>query len=71
MKIEYDDIDDIKKDQLTDLFSKREAIDSVLANIQTEKAEADIGWSMKEQTLKAEQNRLTEEMRKLRKAILI
>lgn len=68
MTISYDELDDTKKKQVTDLLSKREAIDSVLADIQTERATAEVGWTAKDQELKAEQNKLTEELRKLRKA---
>lgn len=70
MGITYDDITSAKKGQVTDLLSKREAIDSALADIQTERAAADVIRAAKEQELKAEQNRLTEELRKLRKATL-
>lgn len=70
MAITYDDITPEKKGQVTDLLSKREAIDSALADIQTERATAEVGWAVKEQELKTEQNRLTEELRKLRKATL-
>lgn len=69
MAINYDDIDDIEKGQVVDLLSKREAVGSALANIQTERATAENGWNQKEQELQTEQNRLTEELRKLRKAI--
>lgn len=70
MAITYDDITSAKKGQVTDLLSKREAIASELADIQTARAAADVIWAAKEQELKAEQNRLTEELRKLRKATL-
>lgn len=68
MAITYDDLTTAKKGQVTDLLSKREAVDAELANIQTERATADVAWTIKEQELKAEQNRLTEDLRKLRKA---
>jgi len=68
MPITYTDIDSTKKGQVTDLLSKREAVDSALADIQTERATAEVAWKHKEQELRAEQNRLTEELRKLRKA---
>ena len=70
MAISYDELNEVNKGQVTDLLSKREAIDSALADIQTERASTEVGWSVKEQELKAEQNRLTEELRKLRKATL-
>ena len=68
MAIKYDDLDDVKKGQVTDLLSKREAVDGALADIQTERASAEVGWAQREQELHAESNRLTEELRKLRKA---
>lgn len=71
MAITFDDLDEAKKGQVTDLLSKREAIDGALADIQTERATSEIGWSQKEQELKAEQNILTEELRKLRKATMV
>ena len=55
---------------MTDLLSKKEAIDAVLADIQTERATSEVAQKHKEQELRAEQNRLTEELRKLRKATL-
>lgn len=70
MAISYDELNEVNKGKVTDLLSKREAIDSALADIQTERASTEVGWSVKEQELKAEQNRLTEELRKLRKATL-
>lgn len=71
MVITYDELDDAKKKQVTDLLSKREAIESLLVDLQTERAAADVIRSQKEQKLKAEQNRITEEIRKLRKATLV
>lgn len=70
MVITYDELDDTKKKQVTDLLSKRETIESLLADLQTERATADAIRIQKEQELKAEQNRITEEIRKLRKATL-
>ena len=70
MAIIYDELDDTKKKIVTDLLSKREAIESLLADIQTERANAEVARSQKEQKLKAELNRITEEIRKLRKATL-
>ena len=68
MVIKYDDLDDVKKGQVTDLLSKREAVDGAIADIQTERASAEVGWAQREQELRAEENRITEEFRKLRKA---
>ena len=70
MTISYTDIDDTTKMQIADLLSKKEAIDAVLADIQTERATAELAWKQKEQELRAEQNRLTGELRKLRTATL-
>jgi hypothetical protein len=50
------------------LLSKREAIESLLADLQTERAAADVIRTQKEQQLKTELNKITEELRKLRKA---
>lgn len=70
MAISYDELNDTNKKVVTDLLSKQEAIDGVLADLQTERAEADVVRTQKEEELKAEHNRLTEELRKLRKATL-
>jgi hypothetical protein len=70
MTIDYEDLNDAKKKEVTDFLSKREAIDAVLADLQTERAEAELVRTHKEQELKAEKNRLTGELRKLRKATL-
>ena len=70
MTISYTDIDTVTKTQVTDLLSKKEAIDAVFADIQTERGTAELAWKQKEQELRAEQNRLTGELRKLRTATL-
>lgn len=70
MTISYNEIDDIKKGQVTDLLSKREAIESLLADLQTERANQEAARALKEQELKREANIITEELRKLRKATL-
>ena len=70
MTIIYDEIDDVKKLQVCDILSKRESVEGALADIQTERATAEIAWKAKEQSLKAEQNKITEELRNLRKATL-
>jgi len=70
MTIVYDPIDDTKKMQVADILSKRESVEGTLADIQTERATAELGWKAKEQSLRAEMNKLTEEIRKLRKATL-
>lgn len=70
MAVTYDELNDTNKKVVTDLLSKREAIDAVLADLQTERAEAELVRVQKEQELKTEKNRLTGELRKLRKATL-
>ena len=70
MTIEYDPIDDAKKLQVADILSKRESVEGALADIQTERATAEIGWKVKEQSLRTESNKLTEEIRQIRKATL-
>jgi len=71
MTITYDDIDSTKRGQVTDLLSKRESIEGALADIQNERASMQAGWNVKEQELHAEVNRLTETIRKIRKATLV
>ena len=70
MPTTYTPIDDTKKNIVTDLLSNKEAIDAVLADIQTERATSEVAHKHNEQELRAEQNRMTEELRKLRKATL-
>ena len=70
MTITYDSIDDVKKMQVADILSKRESIDGALADVQTERATTELGWKAKEQELRAEMNKLTEELRNLRTATL-
>ena len=71
MTINYEELNDTKKLQVADILSKRESVEGALANIQTERATAEITWKAKEQSLRAESNKLTEELRKLRKATLV
>lgn len=70
MKVEYTTIDDTQKLVVADILSKKEAVEGELAAIQTERAQAQIGWDEKEQSLNAEKNKLVEEMRNIRKATL-
>ena len=70
MTIQYDPIDDTKKLQVVDIISKRESVEGALADIQTERATTELGWKAKEQSLKAEQNKLTEELRNMRTATM-
>ena len=48
----YDPIDDTKKLQVADILSKREAVEGALADIQTERATAELAWKAKEQLLR-------------------
>ena len=68
MTINFDNINDTQKLQIADMLSKIESLDGVLADIQTERAVADIAWEAKKQEVDAEKNKITEEMRVMRKA---
>ena len=68
MTINFDNINDTQKLQIADMLSKIESLDGVLADIQTEKAVAGIAWEAKKQEVDAEKNKITEEMRVMRKA---
>ena len=68
MTINFDNINDTQKLQIADMLSKIESLDGVLADIQTEKAVAEIAWEAKRQEVEAEKNKITEEMRVMRKA---
>jgi VIT1/CCC1 family predicted Fe2+/Mn2+ transporter len=68
MAINYDEISDATKLIVVDILSKRESIESRLADIQTERALAQVGWDLREQELTAEVNKLTQEVRNVRKA---
>jgi len=70
MTTEYNTINDTKKLQVADILSKREAIEGALADIQTERATSELTWKAKEQSLRTEQNKLTEELRTIRTATL-
>lgn len=70
MTISYNEIDINQKGQVTDLLSKREAIESLLADLQTERANQEAARAPKEQELKKEANIITEELRNLRTAML-
>jgi hypothetical protein len=68
MAIEYDEIDDVTLKNVTDITSKKAAVESELEIVQNERAAAEIGWVEREQELMAEKNRLIGDMRKTRKA---
>ena len=68
MTITYTEINDAQKLQVADLMQKFESIEGELADLQTEKASAQVGWEAKDQELQAEKNKLTQEIRNVRKA---
>jgi len=68
MEIEYNTLDNAALLNTADIMSKREAIEGELEIIQNERATAQIAWTEREQSLKAERNRLIAEMRTARKA---
>jgi len=68
MSIEYNTLDNAALLNTADIMSKREAIEGELEIIQNERATAQITWTEREQSLKAERNRLIAEMRTARKA---
>lgn len=70
MAIDYDEITDATKLIVADILSKRESIESALADIQTERSLAQIEWDRREQELKTEVNKLTQEVRNVRKAVV-
>ena len=68
MAITYIDINDTQKLAVADLMQKIESIDSELADLNTEKAVAQVGWEARDQELQAEKNKLRQEVRNVRKA---
>lgn len=68
MAIEYNVIDNTERLAIADLLSKKEAVDGELEIVQNERAVAQIGWAAKEESLKAEKNKIIAEMRMIRKA---
>lgn len=70
MKITYNEIDDITKLNIIDIISKQESIKSELADVQTERAQNEVTFKNKEQTLQTEANKLTNDLRNLRKATM-
>ena len=68
MAVEYNSIDNAERLAVADILSKREAINGELEAIQNERAAAEVKWAEKEQALKAEKNKLTGEVRNIRKA---
>ena len=70
MEINYNIIDDHTRLQIADTLSKIEAVKAELADIQTARAQAQIEFAAKENDLNAEINRLTQDIRKSRKATI-
>lgn len=70
MKINYNSIADTQKLEVTNILSKIEAIDGALPDIQTTRAIVEIEYKNKEQTLKAEKNKLFGDVRLIRIAEL-
>lgn len=66
----YTDVNDTTKLKAADLILKVESVDGALADVQTERATAELGYKAKEQDLRAEKNRLIEEIRKLQKVTI-
>lgn len=67
MAITFTEITDNQKLQVADLMQKLESIEGELADVQTERATAEITWVAEEQELKAEKNKLLQEIRNVRK----
>ena len=68
MAINFDNINDTQKLEIADSISKIEALDALLADIQTERATAEVGWEAKKQEIEKERNSVREQMRVVRKA---
>jgi hypothetical protein len=68
MAITFNELSTANRNEVVDLITKREAVDSALADLQTERALQETARVMKEQELNAEKNLITETMRKMRKA---
>lgn len=71
MAIIYTNITNDQKLEVANILSKIEAIDGALANIQTQRATAEITYTEKEQALKAEKNKLREGARTIRTAEIV
>lgn len=68
MAITFKDLTDVEKLQAADIVQKIEAIDGVIAAIQTERATAEAQWNGKEQVLLGEQAKLRVALRAIRQA---
>lgn len=68
MAVNYDELSTANRNQVIDLITKREAVDSALVDLQTERALQETVRVTKEQELNAEKNMIIETMRKMRTA---
>lgn len=68
MAITFTNLTDAQKMNTADLLQKLESIDGALADVQTERATAEIGYTAKEQELKTEKNKLLQDVRNIRVA---
>ena len=68
MVITYTDLTDAQKMETADLLQKLESIEGELAGVQTARATAEVDWRATEEELKAEKNKLLQDVRNIRKA---
>lgn len=68
MAITFNELSAANRNEVVDLITKREAVDSALADLQTERALQETARVAKEQELNAEKNLIIKTMRKMRKA---
>ena len=68
MAIQFDELTDEQKLAAAEAVQRMEAIEAMLADIATERAENEIGFAAREQELKAAKNIAKETMRNIRKA---
>jgi len=68
MTINFTELNDTQKMEAADLIQKIESLDGALADVQTERATAEVDWVVKEEEIKAEKNKMKENMRNIRKA---
>ena len=71
MAINFTDITDTQKLEISDLLSKVESINGSLADIQTVRVTAEIGYAKDEQELEAEKNKVLETIRNLRTTSIV
>jgi len=68
MAITYTSLTDAQKMEAADLTQKIEAVDGALAVVQTERALSEVGYTAREEVLRAEKNTLKEAVRNIRAA---